>query len=193
MTHDAPFVPTIELLEHRRSVPPIALAEPGPDPDELAKILAIAARVPDHGKLVPWRFIVFRGEGRTRAGEAIARVFRALNPNAEASRVEIERKRLSHAPVVVGLVSRAAPHVKIAEWEQQLSCGAVGMNLIVAANALGFSTTWLTEWFSYDRKAQAALGLAEHERSAGFIHIGRATATIEDRVRPVMADIVTEF
>lgn len=193
MTQDAPFAPTINLLQQRRSVPPVALGEPGPDPDQLAKILAIAARVPDHGKLAPWRFIIFRGEGRARAGEALARVFQALNPDAAPSRIDIERKRFSHAPVVVGLVSRAMPHVKIPEWEQQLSAGAVAMNLIVAANALGFGTSWLTEWFSYDREAQGALGLADHERSAGFIHIGRPTTTIEDRLRPVMADIVTVY
>lgn len=166
---------------------------PGPNAEQLSRILAVAARVPDHGKLAPWRFIVFRGDARRRAGDLVAQVFRTVNPDADAARLEIERKRLSHAPVVVGLVSRAAPHVKIPEWEQELSAGAVAMTMIVAANALGFVTSWLTEWYSYDRQAQTALGLADHERFAGFIHIGHPTTAIEDRVRPVMADLVTEF
>ena len=184
---------TFDLLKTRRSVPPPGLGEPGPDDAELERILTLAARVPDHGKLVPWRFILFRGEGRVRAGEAIARVFAAANPDAEADRLAIERRRFTHAPVVVGIVSRAAPHVKIPEWEQVLSAGAVAMNLVVAANALGYATSWLTEWYAYDPLAREALGLADHERVAGFVHIGRPTTRMEDRVRPVLADIVTSF
>ncbi len=193
MTHDHVSNPTIDLLSRRRSVPPAALAGEGPNAEELHQILAISSRVPDHGKLAPWRFIIFRGEARQRAGEVIAGVFESLNPGADPARVSIERHRLDQAPVVVGIVSRAAPHVKIPEWEQQLSAGAVAMIMIVAANALGFATTWLTEWYSYDRKVQTALGLADHERFAGFIHMGHATKAIEDRIRPVLADIVTEF
>lgn len=183
----------VALLRRRRSVPPVGLGGPGPDPDELDALLTLAARVPDHGKLAPWRFIVFRGDARQRAGELIAEIFRTDNPDAEPGRVEIERKRLAHAPVVVAVVSRAAPHVKIPEWEQILSAGAVAMNLVVASNALGFATAWLTEWYSYDPRVRAALGLAEHERLVGFVHIGRPAAIPEDRVRPVMADIVTHF
>ena len=183
----------IGLLRRRRSVPPVALGGPGPDPAELDSLLALAARVPDHGKLAPWRFIVFRGEARRRAGEVIAGIFQSDNPDAEPTRIEVERKRLAHAPVVVAVVSRAAPHAKIPEWEQILSAGAVAMNLVVASNALGFATAWLTEWYSYDPRVRAALGLAEHERLAGFVHIGRPTTIPEDRVRPVLAEIVTHF
>lgn len=184
---------TIALLRRRRSVPPISLGEPGPDARDLDTLLGVAARVPDHGKLVPWRFIVFEGEGRERAGAAIAAVFAADNPGAEPKRLELERRRLLQAPLVIAVVSRAAPHAKIPEWEQILSAGAVAMNLLVAANALGFAATWITEWYSYDPRVRARLGLAEAERLAGFVHIGRATAVVEDRVRPVMADIVTRF
>ena len=183
----------LAMLQRRRSVPLWALAEPGPDAEQLDAILAVAARVPDHGKLAPWRFIVFRGEARHRAGEVLAAVFTSDNPGADPARVETERKRLAHAPVVVGVVSRAATHVKIPEWEQLLSAGAAAMNLVLAANAMGFATSWLTEWYSYDPRTRAGLGLEEHERFAGFVHIGRATAVIEDRVRPVMADIVSHF
>jgi nitroreductase len=185
--------PTIALLRRRRSVPPLTMAGPGPTPEQLDAILALAARVPDHGKLAPWRFIVFEGEARARAGDAIAAVHARDNPEAKPERLELERKRLQHAPTVVAVVSRAAPHAKIPEWEQVLSAGAVAMNLVVAANALGFATAWLTEWYSYDARVAEALGLAPHEKFAGFVHIGRPTTAVEDRVRPVMAEIVTRY
>jgi nitroreductase len=185
--------PTIALLRHRRSVPPPTMAGPGPTPEELDAILSLAARVPDHGKLAPWRFIVFEGDARARAGDAIAAVHAQDNPDAKPARLDLERKRLQHAPTVVAVVSRAAPHAKIPEWEQVLSAGAAAMNLLVAANALGFATAWLTEWYSYDARVAEALGLAPHEKFAGFVHIGRPTTAVEDRVRPVMADIVTRY
>ena len=185
--------PTIALLSRRRSVPPTTMTGPGPTSDDMATILSLAARVPDHGKLAPWRFIVFEGDARARAGKLIAGVYAADNPNAPASRIAIEERRLQHAPAVVAVVSRAAPHAKIPEWEQLMSAGAASMNLVVAANALGFVTAWLTEWYSYDVRVAAALGLAPHEKLAGFVHVGRPTATAEDRVRPVMADIVSRF
>ena len=184
---------TIALQTRRRSVPPVQLEAPGPDAEQLQTLLTIAARVPDHGKLAPWRFIVFEGEGRLRAGEAIAGVYKAQNPQAEEKRLDLERKRLAQAPLVVGIVSRAAPHAKIPEWEQVMSAGAVAMNLTLAAHAMGFATSWLTEWYAYDRAALTALGVAEAEKMAGFIHIGRPTAVIEDRVRPDLATLVTRF
>ena len=185
--------PTLALLRRRRSVPPVTMVGPGPTGAEVEAILAIAARVPDHGKLAPWRFILFDGEGRRRAGDVIASVFETENPEAPAARVEAERTRLLHAPLVIGVVSRAGPHFKIPEWEQLLSAGAATMNLIVAANALGFVTAWLTEWFSYDERVARGLGLDAAERFVGFVHIGRPTVVVEDRVRPVMADLVTAF
>jgi len=184
---------TIELLRTRRSAPPAALCGPGPSAHEIDALLEIAARVPDHGKLAPWRFIVFAGEARERAGEIIAEVYAGLHAEADAPRIEAERMRLSHAPLVVAVVSRAAPHAKIPEWEQVLSAGAVCMNLVVAANALGFASAWLTEWYAYNADVLARLGLGAHEKIAGFVHIGRCDAPREDRVRPALADIVTRF
>jgi nitroreductase len=184
---------TLSLLRRRRSVPPLALSGPGPDAAELDTMLTLAARVPDHGKLVPWRFIVFEGPARERAGELIADVFATLHPGADPQRLDLERRRLAHAPLVVAVVSRAAPHAKIPEWEQLLSAGAVAMALLVAVHATGYAGSWLTEWYSYDAAVREGLGLAEHERLAGFVHIGRPLSVIEDRVRPVMADIVTRF
>ncbi len=185
--------PTIELLKGRRSAPPATMSGPGPTASEISALLQIAARVPDHGKLAPWRFIVFEGEGRERAGEIVAEVYAKLHAEADAARVETERMRLRHAPLVVAVVSRAAPHVKIPEWEQVLSAGAVCMNLVVAANALGFATAWLTEWYAYDAEVRERLGLGPQERIAGFIHIGCCGAPREDRARPAPDDIVTRF
>ena len=136
----------LELLRTRRSVSPIALSGPGPSPTEIELLLTIGARVPDHGKLAPWRFIVFEGEGRAAAGSIIAEIFKADHPDADDERLIIERNRLSLAPLVVGVVSRAAPHVKIPEWEQVLSAGAVCLNLVVAAHAMGSAASWLTQW-----------------------------------------------
>ena len=190
---DAASPETIALQTRRRSVPPQSMSGPGPSAPELETLLTLAARVPDHGKLAPWRFVVFEGEGRDRAGAIIAEVYAADNPQAEAKRLDLERRRLAQAPLVIGVVSRAAPHAKIPEWEQVMSVGAVAMNLTLAATAMGYATAWLTEWYAYDARVLKAFGLADHEKMAGFIHVGRPTAVIEDRVRPVIADLVTRF
>ena len=160
----------LKLMKTRRSVKPVALAGPGLTPAEIETLLTIASRVPDHGKLVPWRFIVFDGDARLKAGAAIAAAFRAKYPDATPDQVDYETKRLARAPFVVAVVSRATPHVKIPEWEQVLSAGAAAMSLVMAAHALGFAANWITEWYSYDRTVLDALGLAPHEKIAGFIH-----------------------
>lgn len=183
----------IDLLKTRRSVKPIELTEPGPTPAELETLLTVASRVPDHGKLTPWRFIVFDGAARLTAGEAIERIFKSDHPEATEDQIAFERNRLARAPLVVAVVSRAAPHVKIPEWEQVLSSGAAAMNLVTAAHALGFAANWITEWYAYDRRVLDALGLDPAEKIAGFVHIGRAVKPPEDRPRPPLADIVTRF
>jgi nitroreductase len=183
----------VELLKTRRSVKPAELTGPGPSAAEIDSLLTIASRVPDHGKLTPWRFIVFAEAARLAAGDAIAAIFRAKNPQATAEQIAFERQRLARAPLVIAVVSRAAPHVKIPEWEQQLSAGAAAMNLVNAAHALGFAANWITEWYAYDRAVLDALGLAPHERIAGFIHIGKPARPPEDRPRPPLSDIVTRF
>jgi nitroreductase len=184
---------TLELLKTRRSVKPEELAGPPPSAQEIDTLLTVAARVPDHGKLAPWRFIVFAGDRRLAAGDAIVAAFRTKYPGATGEQIELERRRLARAPLVIAVVSRAAPHVKIPEWEQVLSAGAAAMNLTIAARALGYATAWITEWYAYDRAVLAGLGLAEHEKIVGFVHIGRIDHTPEDRTRPVLADIVTRF
>lgn len=183
----------LDLLKTRRSIAPQFMTGGGPSPDELEDLLTVASRVPDHGRLAPWRFIVFEGEARQRAGDIIGEVFLANNPEADAERQAIERGRLSRAPLVVAVVSTATPHVKIPDWEQVLSAGAVCMNLSVAARAMGFAACWLTEWFGYDPRVLAGLGIGPQERVAGFIHIGRSDMVPNERERPSLDKIVTRF
>ncbi len=190
---DSLMADSLDLLRLRRSVPPHLLTGPGPTPAELDDMLRLAARVPDHGKLVPWRFIAFEGDARAAIGAVIERAFAADNPDADETRLKLERERLCRAPCVVAVVSRAAPHGKIPDWEQILSAGATCMNLVIAANSMGFATSWLTEWYAYDRRVLDAMGLRPHERIAGFVHIGRAAEPPVDRDRPDMAAIVTRF
>ena len=183
----------LHLLKTRRSIKPIELAGPAPSAAEIETLLTVASRVPDHGKLVPWRFIIFEGEARLAAGEAIVAAFCAKYPQAKPEHVEAERARLARAPLVIAVVSRAGPHVKIPEWEQVLSAGAAAMNVVHAAHALGFAANWMTEWYAYDRRVLDALGLAPNERIAGFVHIGRAAKPTEDRPRPPLTEIVTRY
>ena len=183
----------LSLLTTRRSLAPHKMVAPGPDAEQINTILTVATRVPDHGKLTPWRFIIFEGAARHRADAIIAKVFADKNPQADAERLTFESSKLSRAPVVIAVVSKAAPHVKIPEWEQVLSAGAATMNLVWAANALGFTTAWLTEWFAFDRDVLTALGLRSDERIAGFVHIGTRNEPAEDRPRPPLADVVTRF
>ncbi len=183
----------LSLLATRRSVKPVELTGPAPSAAEIDTLLTLASRVPDHGKLAPWRFIVFEGEARGAIGNAIAEAFKVDRPDATADQLEFERMRLARAPLVIAVVSRAAPHAKIPEWEQVLSAGAATMNLVTAAHALGYAANWITEWYAYDPRILKALGLAGPERIAGFVHIGRAARPPEDRPRPSLSEIVTRY
>jgi len=182
-----------ELLNTRRSVSAAFLVEPGPDEAQLAEILTIASRVPDHGKLTPWRFIVFRGDARMRAGEALAKRYLELHPEADGKILAEEAARLAKAPLAIAVVSCSAPHVKIPEYEQLLSAGAAAMNLVHGAHALGFAAQWITGWIAYDDSAVKILGLSPDERLVGIIHVGTASVPPADRPRPPLADIVSEW
>lgn len=181
----------IDYLAVRRSIPAFQMSEPGPSTDELEQILTLAVRVPDHGKIAPWRFIVYRGEERGRIGEELLAMAVQKNPDLSEEMVNVERTRFTRAPVVIAVVSTAAPHVKIPEWEQVMSAGAVCLNLLMAANAVGFVSNWLTEWFAYDERAYPLLGIKPGEKVAGFIHIGSTTFPAIERPRPALADVVT--
>ncbi|HWJ74194.1 MAG TPA: nitroreductase [Kaistia sp.] len=184
---------TLTLLKTRRSIPAVNIVEPGPSAAEIEDMLTIAARVPDHGKLVPFRFVLFEGEARAAAGAATAALLAVRRPDADPKLIAAEANRFSRSPLVVAVVSRAAPHVKIPEWEQLLSAAAAAMNLMIAANAMGFATQWLTEWVTYDAEARALMGLAEAERLVGLVHIGTPDIPPFERPRPELADIVTRW
>ncbi|MGQ3214855.1 MAG: nitroreductase family protein [Shinella sp.] len=181
----------IDYLSTRRSIPAFQMGEPGPSKDVVEEMLTLASRVPDHGKLAPWRFIVYRGEERRRISEELAKIAIGDRPDLSDEMVKVENTRLTRAPVVVAVVSRAAPHFKIPEWEQLMSAGAVCLNLVMAANAHGFASNWLTEWYAFDPRAYAILGVNEGEKVAGFIHIGTPTVPPTERPRPELAEIVT--
>jgi nitroreductase len=168
------------------------MAGPGPSPDQLETILKAGARVPDHGKLFPWRFIVFEGEARGRFGELLVSSLRETE-NITPERAALEAVRFLRAPVVIGIVSRVREAIPIPEWEQQLSAGAVCQTILIAAHAMGFVANWLTEWYAYHPLVLERLGLKPGERIAGFIYIGTSTAPLEERPRPEMAKIVTQY
>lgn len=178
-------------LETRRSVPAKMLAEPGPDLDTIRSILRIASRIPDHGKLAPWRFIVISGSARDRLSAAVGAIAQKNDPDLAGERLEQEQNRFSRAPVVIAVVSRASVHPKIPEWEQILSAGAACTGLYMAANAHGYGCNWLSEWMAYDREAKQVIGVDEDERIAGFLHIGTSTAVPADRPRPDIDEITT--
>lgn len=183
----------LEALATRRSVKADRLAAPAPSGEELDRILTIAARVPDHKKLVPWRFIVFEGAARAAAGEVFAAACQAEENEPSHVRLDTERNRFLRAPLVVAVVSRVAKRPGAPEWEQILSAGAAAFNLCLAANAAGYGTSWLTEWVAYSPFVREKLGLAENERIAAFVHIGTAQEKPEERERPRLADIVTRW
>jgi nitroreductase len=185
--------PTLNLLLQRRSVSANSLGEPGPSEAELALILTAAARVPDHKKLVPWRFILFQGEARAAFGEVLAATCRAEEKDVGQFRLDTEANRFLRAPVVIAVISRVVENAGAPEWEQVLSAGAACQNLSVAATSLGFGVQWITEWYGYSKGVRAALKLATNERVAGFVYIGTAKETPDERERPALAQIVTRW
>lgn len=178
-------------LEGRRSIPANALSEPGPDRQTIQKMLQMASRVPDHGKLAPWRFIVYSSDARQGIAEQLTQIALRNDPDMPEERLQQEKVRFLRAPTVIAVVSTAGSHPKIPEWEQILSAGAVCLNLFMAANALGFAANWLTEWITYDQEALGLLGVNAGERVAGFVYIGTPTMQATDRPRPDLDDITT--
>ena len=170
-----------DRLARRRSAPAQALTVPGPTQDQIARILELGARTPDHGKLFPWRFVVIGPNSRTNLAEALTPLA-ARQPQPDKARAVLGK--LTAAPVTILVVFTPVPSQKVPVWEQQLSAGAVCMNLEHAAGALGFSTSWITDWYSYDAEALTLLGLTEGEQVAGFIHIGTLAEPPLERPRP---------
>lgn len=183
----------LAALHRRRSTPSRLLGEPGPDDRQLAAMLAAAVRVPDHGKLVPWRFLRIQGETRLQLGELLATRSRERDPQAPDAAVEKDRRRFSFAPLVVAVIAKLTPGHKVPEIEQLLSGGAVCFAMLQAAQAQGFGAQWLTGWAAYDPVVLARLGLAENERLLGFVHIGTPAETAPERDRPDPRDLLTEL
>lgn len=182
-----------DYLTTRRSVGMAFLREPGPSRDELEQILTIGTRVPDHGKITPWRLIVIEGEARQQAGDKLAELAKRKNPELDEAGMDIERQRFLPAPLTIGVISSPQAHPKVPEIEQLLSAGNVAFNLLHAAHALGFGASWVTRWYAFDDDAAAMLGARAGERFVGFVHIGTPSVTIEDRPRPVLSDVVTRW
>lgn len=197
MPEDSPVNPpvpdAIRFLLTRRSGSAKRMTGPGPSPSELDLILTAAMRVPDHGKLTPWRFVVFEGDARARFGAALAAILGRKEPDASAERLTAERQRFLRAPVVVAVISRVTPGIPIPEWEQQLSAGASCFALSLAARALGFVASWVTEWCAYDAAVAKIIGLAGNERVAGFVYLGMPAESLSDRPRPDLASLVSRF
>jgi nitroreductase len=183
----------LDLLLRRRSASAKAMTEPGPSAEDLQLILKAGVRVPDHGKLAPWRFLVFDGEARAEFGAVLERVLMEREPDAGDVRREIERKRFMRAPLVVAVISSPNAAKPIPEWEQRLSAGAVCQNMVIAATALGYGAQWVTEWCAYDEAVVAALGLSGEERVAGFLYLGTSGEPLRERERPEVASLVRQW
>ena len=183
----------LAFLKSRKSASAKAMTGPGPSPAELRQILEIAVRAPDHGKLTPWRFVLFEGTARAGIGEAFARRWAELHPAHDQQQLAFQRSLFTRAPLVLAVVSRAGPHAKIPEWEQLLSAAAVCYNVVLAATAMGYGAQWQTDWVAYDGETTKAMGLVAPERIAGLIYLGTATAALEDRPRPDPAALLTRW
>lgn len=181
----------MKFMQLRRSVPAKLMGGPGPDSATLCTILEVAMRVPDHGKLAPWRFIQYGHDKCVDLGQKIAAraIEKAASENLHlsAEMLAVERNRFLRAPVVVAVVCCTREHPKIPIWEQELSSGAVAMNMLIAANASGFDAQWLSEWVAFDTPLRSELGLIDDEKITGFIHIGTRKNSKTERDRPELA------
>lgn len=189
-----PDAALLAALDQRRSTPSLQLGEPGPDAATLLRMLRSAVRVPDHGKLVPFRFIAIEGQARHALGEVLAARALQREPHAPAAAIDKDRSRFAHAPLVLAVVARLHPdNPKVPEIEQWMTAGSVCFALLQAAQALGFGAQWLTGWAAFDADIAATLGLDEHEHVAGFIHIGTPKIDVPERERPDPAALLTHW
>ncbi len=182
-----------DFLAQRRSVAKVAICDPGPTPAELNELLQIATRVPDHRRLGPWRFTVFEGVHRERFGRAAADILAHEKEDATEQELELTRGLMLRAPTVVAVISNPDTAHKTPVWEQELSCGAVCYNLLLAANAAGWAACWLSEWIAYSDGINALLGLSQTERVAGFIYIGTARHHPPERLRPDPSEKISRW
>lgn len=175
---------TLDLLLSRRSGSAKAMKGPGPSAEQIRTLIACASRVPDHGKLTPWRFVIFEGDARAAFGEVLVRALKTTEPDASDERIKQEQNRFLRAPAVIAVISRIREGIPIPEWEQTLSAGAVCQTMCIAAHAMGFVANWITEWYAYHPVVREALGMKSGERVAGYIYLGHPAAELVDRPRP---------
>ncbi|MGH8053176.1 MAG: nitroreductase family protein [Stenotrophomonas sp.] len=183
----------LQALDQRLSVPSKQLGEPAPDTATLLRMLQSAVRVPDHGKLVPYRFLQLRGDARHALGEFLAQRSRQRDPQAAEAVVEKDRLRFSHAPLIVTVIARLQPDHKVPAQEQLLTAGSVCFALLQAAQGFGFGAQWLTAWMAYDAEVARHLGLTDNEHIVGFIHIGTPKLQMPDRDRPDPATLLQDW
>ncbi|HJP99162.1 MAG TPA: nitroreductase [Rhodanobacteraceae bacterium] len=181
----------LQFLRNRRSVPAAQLEPPGPTEDQLRKIVATAIRVPDHGKLTPWRLVAFTRDAGARYGEALAALRAQVDPGVPEKKLAKDRERFAHSPVVLAVIARIDEHhPKIPAQEQLLSAGCLAFNLLLAAQAAGFGAQWLTGWSCYDPEAAKLLGLTGGERAIAYLHIGNRGAEPPERNRPEVDQVL---
>ena len=185
-----PSPEALSLLAYRRSASAATLAEPGPDPAQLDDLLRLAARVPDHGKLFPWRFVLLQGADKAAFG---SRLLELAHHRPEPEKAIAALGKFNPPPLAIAVISHVTPGHKIPEWEQVLSAGAAAFALLLAAQAMGFGANWITDWYSMDADVDALLGLGAHDRLAGFVYIGTATAAPLERVRAELPQIVSRW
>jgi nitroreductase len=183
----------LDLLLSRRSGSAKAMKGPGPSDDEIRTLIEVATRVPDHGKLAPWRFLIFKGDARAAFGDVLAHALKSTEPDAGDERLAIEQRRFLRAPVIIAVISRVREGIAIPEWEQILSSGAAATTLCIAAHAMGFVASWITEWPAYHPMVRDALGLHAGERVTGFIYLGHPVEPLVDRPRPRYEDVASEW
>ena len=183
----------IKMLDQRRSTPSRTLHGPGPSALEQHQMLSSALRVPDHGKLTPWRFLRIQGDDRLALGKLLAARALEIDPNAPNAVIEKDRNRFSFAPLIITVIARLTPDHKVPVQEQILSGGAVCFALLQAAQGLGYGAQWLTGWAAYDKVITENLGVQENERILGFIHIGNVSEMAPERIRPKLDDLLSDL
>jgi nitroreductase len=184
-----PSAALLQRLALRRSASAVTLAAPGPSAREIEDLLAVAARVPDHGKLFPWRFIVIEGAAKAAL---VAKLERIAAERSDAPKALSALAKLRQPPLCIAVISRVIPG-KIPDWEQALSSGAVCMTLLLAADALGYGANWITDWYAYDPEVRTLLQLQPEEQIAGYVYIGTPTEAPLERVRPNLSAIVSRL
>lgn len=180
---------TLSLLKTRRSAKSKTMIAPGPDAQELEDILSVGLRVPDHGKIAPWRFVIIEGDAQARFSRGLVDLYKAEKPGAPALETQAIAEFPTAAPLLIAVLSRVNAERKIPAWEQELSAGAVCQNMLIAAHAMGYAGQWLTGWPAYAAGAAALLGGEPTDKIAGYLFFGTAGCPLKERPRPQLSEV----